>query len=137
MFAELNEMAMAEQADNNNNEQENNNDYQDDILNVVDAELLLYKWDQHLPLRKADGCFNNPLDWWHLKQQQYPLMGSIALKVLAIPATSALSERVFSVAGITIAKERSQLDAANAGELIFLHDIISAIKRYEASMDMD
>jgi hypothetical protein len=53
MFAELNEMAMAEQADNDNNEQENNNDYQDDILNVVDAELLLYKREQHLPLRKA------------------------------------------------------------------------------------
>jgi hypothetical protein len=137
MFAELNEMAMAEQAENNNNEQDNNNDYQGDILNVVDAELLLYKREQHLPLRKADGSFNNPLDWWHLKQQQYPLMASIALKVLAIPATSAPSERVFSVAGITIAKERSRLDAANAGELIFLHDIIPAIKRYEASMDMD
>jgi hypothetical protein len=64
-------------------------------------------------------------------------MASIALKVLAIPTLSALSERVFSVAGITIAKERSRLDTANEGELIFLHDIIPAIKRYEASMDMD
>jgi hypothetical protein len=61
----------------------------------VDTELLLYKREQHLPLRKADGSFNNPLDWWHLKQQQYPLMLSIALKVLAIPARLALSERVF------------------------------------------
>jgi hypothetical protein len=30
MFAELNEMAMAEQAENNNNEQDSNIDYQDD-----------------------------------------------------------------------------------------------------------
>jgi hypothetical protein len=95
MFAELNAMAMAEQAENNSNEQDSNNDYQDDILNVVDAELLLYKREKHLSLRKADGSFNNPLDWWHLKQQQYPLMASIVLKLLAISATSAPSERVF------------------------------------------
>ncbi len=86
-------MAMAEQAENNN--EHNNNNYRDDILNVVDAELLLYKLEQHLPLKTADGSFNNPLDWWHLKQQQYPLLAGIALKVLAIPATSATSERFF------------------------------------------
>lgn len=134
MFLELNEMAMAEQAENENNHDHNNNNYQDDILNVVDAELLLYKREQHLPLKKADGSFNNPLDWWRLKQEQYPLLAGIALKVLAIPATSAPSERVFSVAGITIAKERSRLDPANAGELIFLHDVTPAIQRYEASI---
>ncbi len=133
MFLELNEMAMAEQAENNNNN-ENDNNRRNDILDVVDAELLLYKREQHLPLKKADGSFNNPLDWWRLKQQQYPLLAGIALKVLAIPATSAPSERVFSVAGITIAKERSRLDPANAGELIFLHDVMPAIKRYEASI---
>jgi hypothetical protein len=134
MFLELNEMAMAEHTENNNECNNNNNNYQDKIRNVVDAELLLYKWEQHLPLRKADGSFNNPLDWWRLKQQQYPLLASIACKVLAIPATSAPLERVFSVAGITIAKERSRLDPSNAGEVIFLHDVMPAIKRYEASI---
>jgi hypothetical protein len=91
LFLKLNEMAMAEHTENNN-ECNNNNNYQDKIRNVVDAELLLIKREQHLPLRKADGSFNNPLDWWHLKQQQYPLLASIACKVLAIPATSAPSE---------------------------------------------
>jgi hypothetical protein len=60
-------------------------------------------------------------------------MATIAMRVLAIPATSAPSERVFSTAGITIAKERSRLDPQNAGELIFLHDALPAIKKYEAS----
>ena len=47
---------------------------------------------------------------------QYIVLSSVALKVLAIPATSAPSERVFSVvAGLTILKERSKLDAAHAG----------------------
>ncbi len=133
MFLELNQMAMEEQAangedDNNNN---NNNDHED-VVNRVDAELLLYKREPHLPLKKDDGSFNNPLDWWRLKEQQYPLIATIARRVLAIPATSAPSERVFSVAGITIAKERSRLDPENAGELIFLHDTTPAIKRYES-----
>jgi hypothetical protein len=61
MFAELNEMATVEQAENNNNEQDSNNDYQDDILNVVIAKLLLYKREQHLPLRKADRIIRQRL----------------------------------------------------------------------------
>jgi hypothetical protein len=65
-------MAMEEQAanvgDNNNNNTNNN----EDVVSRVDAELLLYKREQHLPLKTDDGSFNNPLDWWHLKEQQYP-----------------------------------------------------------------
>ncbi len=112
----------------------NNNNNREGVVNRVDAELLLYKREQHLPLQKDDGSFSNPLDWWYLKQQQYPLLANIALRVLAIPATSAPSERVFSTAGITIAKERSRLDPNNAGELIFLHDVLPAIQKYEASL---
>lgn len=56
-----------------------------------------------------------------------PLLAKIAYKLLAIPATSAPTERVFSVAGITIAKERAQLNPEHAGELIFLHDATPAI----------
>jgi hypothetical protein len=67
-----------------------------------------------------------------VKWQQYPLLAKLALKLLAIPATSAPSERVFSTAGLTIAKDRARLDPANAGELIFLHDVLPAIKRYES-----
>jgi len=140
MFQELNELVMVEEANNNNeqssssNNNNNNNNYKDEIINVVDAELFLYKREQYLPLKKADGSFNNPLDWWCLKQQQNPLLASIVMKVLAIPATSSPSERVFSVAGITIAKERSRLDPADAGELTFLHDFMPAIQSYEASI---
>jgi hypothetical protein len=99
MFIELNQMAMEEHAANAGDDVIKEDE---DVVNRVDAELLLYKWEQHLPLKKDDGSFNNPLDWWRLKEQQYPLLAAIARKVLAIPATSAPSERVFSVAGITI-----------------------------------
>jgi len=116
MFEELNQLAMEEQAviadeqdlhDNNNG----NNYYHhgnEEIVNRVDAELLLNKREQHLPLRTEDGSFNNPLEWWRLKQQQYPLSAKVALRLLAIPAILAPPERVFSIAGITIAIRNGQ-----------------------------
>jgi hypothetical protein len=128
MFLELNQMAQEHLAANGDEQNDaighNDNIHREDAVNRVDAELMFYKRD--------DGSFNNPLDWWHLKQQQYPSLANIALRVLAIPATSAPSERVFLTAGITIAKERSLLDPHNAGELIFLHDVLPAIQKYEA-----
>jgi hypothetical protein len=138
MFQELNQLAMDEQTviaegGEGNNYHNPDRDH-DDLINRVDAELLLYKREQHLPLKKEDGRYNNPLDWWRLKQQQYPLLAKLAYKLLAIPATSAPSERVFSVAGITIAKERARLNPENAGDLIFLHDATPAIKNFEDSL---
>lgn len=40
----------------------------------------------------------------------------------APPATSAPSERVFYVGGLTISKRRSSVQPQHASELIFLHD---------------
>jgi hypothetical protein len=139
LFLELKQMAQEHLAVNGDEQNDaighNDNIHREDAVIRVDAELLPYKREQHLPLQKDDGSFSNPSDWWRLKQQQYPLLANIVLRVLAIPATSAPSERVFSTAGITIAKERSRLDPHNVGELgelIFLHDILPAIQKYEA-----
>jgi hypothetical protein len=76
MFQELNQLAMDEQTvtaegKEINNDHNHDRDH-DDLINRVYAELLLYKQEQHLPLKKEDGQYNNPLDWWCLKQQQYP-----------------------------------------------------------------
>jgi hypothetical protein len=103
MFEVLNQLAMEEQAEIANeqdlHDNNNGNSYyhhrNEEIVKRVDAELLLYKREQHLPLRKEDGFFNNPLEWWRLKQQQYPLLAKVALRLLAIPSTMAPSEKYF------------------------------------------
>jgi hypothetical protein len=61
-------------------------------------------------------------------------LAKVALRLLAIPTRSAPSERVFSIAGITIAKEQSRLSPENAGDLVFIHDAVPALKRYENSL---
>jgi hypothetical protein len=99
------------------------------------AELLMYRGEPALALQKEDRSYNNPLEWWRVKAQQFPLLSELAIKYLCIPATSAPSERVFSSAGLTISKERSRLDPSTANELVFLHETIPAMKRYKASIE--
>ena len=52
--------------------------------------------------------------------QRFPHIAKLAMRLLAIPATSAPSERVFSAAGITISNKRARLTFENAANCIFL-----------------
>jgi hypothetical protein len=70
MFLELDQMAREYLAVNGPEHNNDDDDDNEDVSNTVDAELLLYKREHHLPLKKDDGSFNNPLDWWRLKAQQ-------------------------------------------------------------------
>jgi hypothetical protein len=92
------------------------------------AELILYKAQPTLPLQKEDRTYNYSLDWWHLKAQQFPLLSELAIRYICIPATLAPSERVFSTAGLIIAKECSHLDPATANELLFLHETVPPLR---------
>jgi hypothetical protein len=91
-------------ANNNNNAANviNDNNNEDPIEDRVQAEAVLYRQEAHLPLKDLSGRWNNPLQWWKVKQHQFPLLAALAKKYLGVPATSAPSERVFSTAGLTI-----------------------------------
>ena len=66
--------------------------------------------------------FSNPfLEWWRDNQYLFNLFALLARRILCIPSTSALSERVFSTAGHTITKLRASLNSASAANQIFLH----------------
>ena len=54
------------------------------------------------------------LKFWVSKQYQYPILATIARDYLAIPATSAASECVFSVGGDIVIKKWNRL----AGESV-------------------
>jgi hypothetical protein len=136
-FGELEDVYRAERLRNNEND-ENDNDYHferraERVIDTVMAEVTLYQNEPSLPLQDADGKFSCPLQWWKNCQRKYKIISKLAIRLLCIPATSAPSERVFSVAGLTIAKERSNLAPHTANELIFLHDAIPALRRYEES----
>ena len=85
---------------------------QNTVGEIIRAEIELLKSTKGLKLTVPEtGKFSNPLDWWRVHETDYPYLAKLAIKYLAIPATSAPSERVFSTAGLTIAKDRACLDS--------------------------
>jgi len=57
------------------------------------------------------------LQWWAISFGQYP---NLAINYLAIPATSVLSERLFSKTGLIISERRSVLTPQHAEQVAFL-----------------
>ena len=55
----------------------------------------------------------DPLAWWEMHSLVYPTLSILAAEFLATTATSVPSERVFSVAGYTVNKQRSSLASEN------------------------
>jgi hypothetical protein len=144
MFEEINNNFLLEQQRHNENARGDNDDnnnaevvsrqHQEHLRRIsetADAEALLFAREPSIPLQNEQQRFTCPLNWWKLNQTKYKLLSEVALRLLCIPATSAPSERVFSVAGLTIAKDRARMAPQTANELIFLHDAIPAIRHYK------
>lgn len=75
----------------------------------VENEIMSYKSESNMPLN------SNPLEWWKVREQSYPLLSKLAKMYLCIPATSVASECVFSTAA-----QRSCLSPDQVDCLIFL-----------------
>jgi hypothetical protein len=97
----------------------------------IDSEDELYvsqshhdiepEWKQWMK-EPTVGRDTDILKYWQSKQYQYPLIASIAKDYLAIPATSADSERVFSVGGDIITKKRNRLSPSTLRYLLCLRN---------------
>lgn len=51
----------------------------------------------------------SPLQWWRLNRHKYPILAILARRYLAIPATSAPSERFFSIGALVLSKLRNRM----------------------------
>ena len=79
-------------------------------IHPVDAELVA------APILHREG---DPLSWWKQNEFRFPTLAKLARRILCIPATSAPSERLFSDAGLIIAKDRASMLPDMAATLIF------------------
>ncbi|KAG7373927.1 hAT family C-terminal dimerization domain containing protein [Nitzschia inconspicua] len=72
------------------------------VESIVEDELKRYKSFSPMPYRKllpsGNKVSNDPQKWWEEKAAYLPIMSGLAKAYLSIQATSAPSERVFSVA---------------------------------------
>lgn len=90
---------------------------QDSIENDVEAECSLYLANASIYLLGIQL-----LQFWKEQSPNLPHLSKLAQKILCVPATSTPSERVFSVAGLTVTSKRSSLSPANVNKIIFVHD---------------
>jgi hypothetical protein len=96
-------------------------DSEDDLFKprgIPDFEAEYTKWMKQ-PVMKRE---TEILRYWASKEYEFPTIARMARDHLAIPATSAPSECVFSVGGDIITKKRNRLGADNTRRLLCLRD---------------
>lgn len=85
---------------------------------VIDNEIIKYKNTNVL----LQNDFNI-LKWWNDRKNEFPLLYKLSCRVFAIPASSAPSERIFSIARALITDKRSKLgfDGKYFNEILFVN----------------
>ncbi len=101
MFYGLNTMSVEQDEDANEDEDD------EMMRNICYAEFQRYK-NVSIALHNTDGSFNEPLAWWK-KSTKFPLLATLAHEYLAIHATSAPSERIWSRASRVLSLKRASL----------------------------
>ena len=66
---------------------------------------------------------------------KFPILATLALRYLAIPATSAASERLWSVASQIITKTRTQLEGHVVADLMFLKENSHILGKHAAQLE--
>ena len=74
---------------------------------------------RYLQFPTNDGD-DDPLQWWKFHESDFPLLAQYARRYLAIPASSAPTERHFSKVGQIVTAKRVQLKPNKANMLVFL-----------------
>ncbi|CAG5053935.1 unnamed protein product [Parnassius apollo] len=78
---------------------------------------------RYLTAATANDVVNEDiLQYWRGNKEAFPLLTGLVRAILAIPATSTPSERVFSIAGLTVTAKRSRLSPGRVNKIIFIHN---------------
>ena len=75
------------------------------------------------------------LIWWRHNQEELPLLSKLARMILAIPASSAKSERVFSVGGLIVSCRRGSLAPTKVEQLIVLKENRRKVEEFKETSD--
>lgn len=85
---------------------------------VIENEISKYR-SINTPLQNDF----NILKWWNDRKNEFPLLYKLSCRIFAIPASSAPSERVFSIARALITDKRSKLgsNGKSFNEILFVN----------------
>ena len=68
----------------------------------------------------------NPLTWWRLNRNRFPVLANFVKTVLCVLATSVPCKRLFSFSGYIVSKTRAALLPENVTTLVCLRDWLKA-----------
>ena len=102
------------------------------LMAICEEEFDRYvKSKVHLSLLdKKNGKYSNPLDWWKKEQNTYPILARLAQEFLAIPATSAPSERVWSRSAQIMTLKRAKVKPELSQRMMFVRENCSLLHKY-------
>ena len=95
--------------------------HSDDELFSAETSAFEHEWSRYLNQPVAPQV-TNIYDYWKVKQYEFPTIARISRDFLAIPATSAPSECIFSGGNDLITKKRARLSVDSIQMLMCLRD---------------
>eukprot|EP00956_Cyclotella_meneghiniana_P041903 scaffold244197_cov36-Cyclotella_meneghiniana.AAC.1 len=107
------------------------------ITNAIRAELDRYLFDASqgsCPLHTEDDQLNDPLKWWKENAARFPYVANAARRYLAIPATSAPSERVWSRSARLLALRRARLKDDLIERMMFVKENMRFVTKHYRSL---
>ena len=103
---------------------------QNQLNSYVAEKRLPHHWmDQH-----GNKHLNDPLEWWRDHASKYPTLALLARKYLALQATSAATERIFSLVA-RIMENRAGMKPENAGAAMFVADNLDWYETQQAEQE--
>jgi len=77
-----------------------------------------------------DSATDNLFEFWEQQQDMYPILSSIALDILIIPASNTSVERLFSTSEAIVTNKRNRLNTAKIDKLMFLKSNLTFLKSF-------
>ena len=108
-----------------------NRHYQDkeQLEKRISQEISMYKKMKPITVDSFVGAENNvSLEWWRENSGQFPCLAKLARYILAIPATSAGPERMFSKAGLIIDDLSTNIKGDAVSALVTIDGTLPIIK---------
>jgi hypothetical protein len=100
------------------------------LLNEMKVELTLFKREGKMPLTTADGQYSNPLEWWKKHANRFPVLSHLARELLAIPATSAPSEHIWSHVSAVLNMKHSKLKPQVAAGIMYIPENLALLRKH-------
>ena len=92
---------------------------------------LLLGNDFKMKMQKVYTC---PLDWWKTSAHRFKNLERLAVKYLAIPATSAPSERIWSRAARVLTAKRNRLSEEVSSAMMYCKENRELLHKYYAEI---